>query len=311
MNVHFEKDMDRRRLASFRSALRCPACRGKLDDVAGNLCCGLCDVIYPVVGGRPVLMTEACRRSLDVSLDSEDGRRMACEYKASEGVLGQTGLTRLLGLLRPPPIMHRYDPDLRIGPAAALFSCEHELVLNVGGGPFRVTPSEVTLNIGFFPEVDLLGDAHRIPFADDSVAAVFSLAVLEHVANPQRVVDEMVRVLRPGGQLYSEIPFIFFFHAYPADYQRFTREGLRHLFRELEELEIGLTHGPVSAVLQSANIVLEMLIPARPSYLRKIANGAFRWLVFPFKYIDLALRTHPDAHKVAGGFWVRGRKAGA
>jgi hypothetical protein len=42
--------------------------------------------------------------------------------------------------------------------------------------------------------------------------------------------------------------------------------------------------------------------------LRKLVNGAYRWVLFPLKYFDLLLRKHPEAHILAGGFYVLGRK---
>ena len=49
------------------------------------------------------------------------------------------------------------------------------------------------------------GDAYRLPFRDGSFDAVLSAGLLEHFADPQPIVDEMVRILRPGGIFYSDI----------------------------------------------------------------------------------------------------------
>jgi hypothetical protein len=301
----------RERLSRVRAALRCPACMGELETRPDEMACLGCAERYPFAGERPVLIARADRGAVEAHLASEDGRRMANEYAAPPSQA--TAEPAWVRVLRPPQVMHRYFPEPRDGPAKVLFAAGAggpPLVLNVGGGPQRETPGEITLNIGPFPNVDLIADGQRIPVADGTFDAVFSLAVLEHVPDPQRVVAEMIRVLRPGGYLYSEVPFIFFFHGYPTDYTRFTLEGMKRLFRGLDEARFGLTHGPVSAVLQSGNMALQMLVPPRPRLLRKAANGIYRWLFFPFKYLDLMLREHPDAHTVAGGFWVLGRKPG-
>lgn len=286
---------------------------GELADEAAALRCRECGERYENCVGRPMLIARGARAPLESFLASEDGRRMQAEYRDARTEIGSPPPAGRLRFLRPPAIMHKYDADVRNGPAAALFEPRggaEPLVLNVGGGPTRVTSGEVTLNIGPFPNVDLVADGQRIPVADDTFDSVLSLAVLEHVPDPYRVVAEMIRVLKPGGLLYSEVPFIFFFHGYPTDYHRFTREGMKRLFAGLPGACFGLTHGPVSAVLQSGNMVAQMLVPTRFRMLRKIVNGGYRLVFFPFKYLDLMLRDHPEAHVVAGGFYVLGRKPG-
>ena len=47
----------------------------------------------------------------------------------------------------------------------------------------------------------LLGDAHELPFPDESFDAAYSLRVFEIIGDPRRALSEMARVLRPGGRL--------------------------------------------------------------------------------------------------------------
>lgn len=73
------------------------------------------------------------------------------------------------------------------------------------------------------------GDVAVLPFGDATFDSVLSNAVLEHVPDPDAVVAEMVRVLKPGGTAVLGIPFLQPFHASPSDYQRYTDVGIAHL----------------------------------------------------------------------------------
>ena len=113
-------------------------------------------------------------------------------------------------------------------------------VLNLGGlkvrrrGLFRIEPYgfeviHLNLSPGLKPEV--VGDGAELPFAGSSFEAVLMAEVLEHVAEPGRVVREAARVLKPGGRLLITVPFHNPIHPDPLDFGRYTETWLR---RELE-----------------------------------------------------------------------------
>lgn len=83
----------------------------------------------------------------------------------------------------------------------------------------------VGLDIQPGPNVDVVGDIHRLGLPDDSVGAVICVEVLEHVHDPLRAVEEIHRVLRPGGiGVFTSVMFMPI-HAHPWDFWRFTPEG--------------------------------------------------------------------------------------
>ncbi len=83
------------------------------------------------------------------------------------------------------------------------------------------------------PNIDIVGDVHALPFPDASFDTVISTQVMEHVKEPWRMVEEIARILRPGGVCLLTAPFMLQFHADPCDYYRYTTEGARHLFERV------------------------------------------------------------------------------
>lgn len=73
-----------------------------------------------------------------------------------------------------------------------------------------LAPSAITLARENFEQQRLRGtfevaDGEALPFADDSFDLVFAHGVVQYTANPQRLVDECRRVLRPGGQAIFQV----------------------------------------------------------------------------------------------------------
>ena len=77
--------------------------------------------------------------------------------------------------------------------------------------------------------LDAVADLSRLPFADASFDAALNIVVLEHVRDPQAVLDEIARILRPGATLLLIAPQQWEVHQQPHDYFRFTRHGLELL----------------------------------------------------------------------------------
>ncbi|MDG4834057.1 class I SAM-dependent methyltransferase [Solwaraspora sp. WMMD1047] len=61
---------------------------------------------------------------------------------------------------------------------------------------------EMSARGGAMPAGGVLGSALELPLRSGSVDVCFSSNVLEHVPEPVRMADEMVRVTRPGGTIY-------------------------------------------------------------------------------------------------------------
>jgi len=111
------------------------------------------------------------------------------------------------------------------------------LTLDIGCGasPYRnLFPNRVAIDIRPQDGVDVCADAHMLPFRDNSFEIVLCTEVLEHVHNPQILVDEAYRVLKRGGRCILSTRFCYPIHDAPNDLYRFTRYGLEYLFKKWE-----------------------------------------------------------------------------
>lgn len=100
---------------------------------------------------------------------------------------------------------------------------------------------------------DIVGDIHAIPLPDASVDGIFCLAVLEHVQNPIKAVEEMYRILKPGGKILIYVPFLYYYHAhkgYYKDYWRFTFDTLTMFAQPASQHEIMPVRRPIETLVR-------------------------------------------------------------
>lgn len=137
------------------------------------------------------------------------------------------------------------------------------LCVSIGGGPKRVHPQFLNLNIGNYQNIDLIADAHALPFVDGCIDFIHIDAVLEHLSDPALAVREMARVLKPGGQIFAVTPFLQAYHGYPYHFQNFTLTGHELLFKKagLIVQKSGIDLGPMNALVLQVQMMLPTLVP--------------------------------------------------
>src|SRR3989344_99922 len=76
------------------------------------------------------------------------------------------------------------------------------IVADIGSGARRLHPKIINVDVYPWTEVDIIADAHDLPFASESVDGVILSWTLEHLADPQQVLSELHRVLKSGGYIF-------------------------------------------------------------------------------------------------------------
>ncbi len=294
--------------------LVCPRCRTALeagDDLSLACPSPACDLDrFPVVSGMPVL------------LDPEVTRLVP---PAAVPAVGEKGIVRRMKRFVLPAYVAlttwsiNFPQERHAVIVADRASREPapRLVLVVGAGfgnpvveRLRALPDTdaISFDLRGAEGVDLVADGHAMPFADDSVDVVVIQAVLEHVMDATRVVAEIGRVLRPGGLVYSDTPFLQPYHADPTDWQRFTLPGHRLLFRDFAEIESGTTGGPFMAALWTFHEALRALLEPWPR-LSTVTRFAFRVSFSWLKYLDrVAIRRRSGAIAASGTYFFGARR---
>ena len=157
-------------------------------------------------------------------------------------------------------------------------------------------------DIFYSENIQFIADAHKIPLPDRYYDAVVIQAVLEHVLEPARVVEEIWRVLAPEGLVYAETPFMQHVHEGAYDFTRFTNSGHRYLFRKFETVRSGASAGAGTTLVWSIDYFFRSLFRSRT------AGKAVKLIFFWIRLFDQVI---PDTYNVdaASGTFFLGRKS--
>ena len=114
-------------------------------------------------------------------------------------------------------------------------------------------------------------------------------------------------MVKPGGLVYSELPFMQQVHEGAYDFTRFSLAGHRTLLRQFEEIEAGMIAGPATTCLWSLEYLAMAL--AGGGRTGRIARGVVRCGFFWLKYLDFLLKASAAALDGASCTYFFGRKA--
>jgi SAM-dependent methyltransferase len=136
--------------------------------------------------------------------------------------------------------------------------------------------------------VDVYYDGKHIPFDNNIFDGIFFSEVLEHVFNPDELLNEISRVLKPNSKLLLTTPFSWDEHEVPNDYGRYTSYGIKYLLEKngFEVIEQTKTGHFIEVVAQLNIHYLRSVLYTKNKYLNIIINLIF---ISPFTLIGILL----------------------
>jgi SAM-dependent methyltransferase len=170
--------------------------------------------------------------------------------------------------------------------AASEFIYGSVLDLGSGNQPYRRLFPDITqytaLDINpHSMNVNLVGNGVALPFQDAVFDSVFSAQTLEYVNNPQQMIAEIARVLRPNGHVLLSMPQSWRLHEEPYDFFRYTRYGLIHMLEQhgFEPLQIRSQGGVWMTIGQQINNTIHKRKREWPVYIRYLCYLASNTIV--------------------------------
>ena len=108
-------------------------------------------------------------------------------------------------------------------------------------------------DFGSYPDIICDICADNLDELNEKYDKIICIAILEHVYNPFKAVDNLKKMLKNNGTIYGYVPYLHHYHA-PSnlrfqDYFRFSKDALAYLFKDFESVELFPVRGRISAPL--------------------------------------------------------------
>jgi SAM-dependent methyltransferase len=202
--------------------MRCPVCRGALEEGPGGLGCRACGALYPVEEGIPRMLDDrlpgiaAKRGEIDGWVEMAKAQGW---YEPDEEVdaalpylcrdLGWDDRTWRANEHSFSLLLERYvQPGMRVLEVGAAKAWAAQYLVP-RGADYVATDILADSNIGlgraaFYEErvgpfARVQADGEHLPFADGAFDLVYCVAALHHALDLRRMVSELARVTRRGG----------------------------------------------------------------------------------------------------------------
>ncbi len=129
-----------------------------------------------------------------------------------------------------------------------------------------------------YSNLDVIGDLAKLPFSSGIFDCILCIQVLEHVKEPQKVLNELFRTIKQGGFICLTAPQGAGVHQPPNDYFRYTNYGLTYLLEKagFEIIELRPICGYFGYLANRFTVFPKTLF-------WQIENKWFRVILFPFE----------------------------
>jgi len=283
----------------------CPACQDKLVQLDSLFKCTNCNMEYPILNNIPVLINES--DSL-FSIKQHISDFSALKYDKNK---------KLKKLIRKfiPSLSNNLSSKNNFSLLKKLLKIKNKpKILIIGGGEITVDTDMlfksnniiVESDIYFGDRTSIIIDSHYIPFEDETFDLIIFQAVLEHVVDPKKCVNEAYRVLKSDGLVFATTPFMQGVHMKANDFTRFTHLGHRKLFQSFTEIESGVFAGSGVALGWSIRYFAKSL--TNNKLIRLFLEVFVSYLFFWLKYIDYLTVNNKGTYDGASGFYFIGKK---
>ncbi len=184
-------------------------------------------------------------------------------------------------------------------------------VLNAGCGARDITDFLLSHGATSVDHCDLktpisnaiIADLTNVPRETGTYDSILCNAVLEHVQFPDKVMQEMHRLLKPGGYLILCVPFLQPYHPGP-DFRRYSREGMEQLARQHNFETVAIY--PVHSIAQTITWIWWSYLGEK----RKRILQSLLWLPF-YLWNRMSQRTDFSLQNQANSYQMVLRKIGS
>ena len=260
------------RLQQIKNIIECPYCHSEIEWLKDYVLCEKCSCNFPIESAVPIFYKPDVKNTAESRFQSEqmfDNTFTAKIYNKGRKLISSEFM----------PKNHILEFLKRTNSG--------DIIIEIGSGNRRLRGDVINLDIFLFPNVDIVADGAKTPFKNNIVDFVVLDTVLEHVPEPHKIIKEIFRILKPGGECICIVPFIFPYHGYPAHYFNFSKDGLDFLFKDFSDCKVELNMGPTSAMVNLFSEYFAVAISGENKFIYTLCKGAILIPTFFLKYLDV------------------------